>query len=222
MSMRLLKAMGGPSRVATRTGAGARTPVSPWPMLLAGLLALALPASSEESPSQCQPEENLLRDSEFATVGGTGGPRVWSGKQHAKSGSFETSAEDGVLTIAKIGPEPWFYYTQKVKPAEVGGKTVRYTAQLKLDTAEAVPAHSFNYESGLYLTADNVGRRTIFRSLAEQTPNFGRTDWFEASLEFQLPDSAATLAVGFLHQAGGSFQVKRPTVVIVNDEACER
>jgi hypothetical protein len=220
--MRILKAMGGSSRYATRTGAGAWARVSPGLVLLAGLLALAPLASAGQLPSQCQPAENLLRDSEFATVGGNGGPRVWSGKRHAKSGSFETRAEDGILTIAKIGPEPWFYYTQKVKTAELGGKTVRYTAQLKLDTTEPVPPHSFNYESGLYLTADNLGRRTIFRSLAEQTPRFGQSDWFEASLEFQLPDSAATLAVGFLHQAGGSFQVERPTLVIVNDNACKQ
>lgn len=218
--MQLLKTIGGRSHIVS--GGCLWTWVSPGSVLLAGLLALAPVASAGQSSSQCQPEENLLRDSEFATVGVTGGTRVWSGKQHAKSGSFETSAEDGVLTIAKIGPEPWFYFTQKVKPAGLGGKTVRYTAQLKLDTADPVPRHSFNFESGLYLTADNVGRRTIFRSLAEQTPNLGRTDWFEASLEFQLPDSAATLAVGFLHQAGGSFQVKNPTLVIVNDEACEQ
>ena len=120
----------------------------------------------------CPPEANLLQDAEFATLAG-GPKRVWGARQHSRGQDFRATADAGLLTIEKIGHEPWFVMSQRVDREFPAGTELQYDALLTLDTHEPKDRHGFGYVSGLHLVGKS-GRRSVVRATGEHEPNIGQ------------------------------------------------
>ena len=161
------------------------------------------------SQQECESFQELLLDPEFQTVGDRGS--VWQYRQHAGERSFSTFSEEGTLTFARIGGEPWAVLSQKIQSPLLSGRDVVYSADLKGDVSADV-AHAFGAKSGLYL------RRGFRRdaSQAEHEPNLGQWDWQRVSIAATLADSHDSVDVGFLYQGGaGALSVMNPSLQLV-------
>jgi hypothetical protein len=161
------------------------------------------------SQQDCASFQELLLDPEFQTVGDRGS--VWHYRQHAGERSFSTLSEEGMLTFARIGGEPWAVLSQKIQSPLLSGREVIYSVDLKGDVSAKV-THGFGAKSGLYL-------RRGFRkdvSQAEHEPNLGQWDWQRVSIGATLADSHDSVEVGFLYQGGaGALTAKNPTLQLV-------
>ena len=161
------------------------------------------------SQQECESFQELLLDPEFKTVSDR--ESVWRYRQHTGERSFSTLSEDGTLTFARIGGEPWAVLSQKITSPLLSGREVVYSVDLKGDVSADV-THAFGAKSGLYL------RRGFRRdaSQAEHEPNVGQWDWQRVSISATLADSHDSVEVGFLYQGGaGALSAKNPTLELV-------
>ena len=161
------------------------------------------------SQQECESFQELLLDPEFKTVSDR--ESVWRYRQHTGDRSFSTLSEDGTLTFARIGGEPWAVLSQTITSPLLIGREVVYSVDLKGDVSAAV-THAFGSKSGLYL------RRGFRRdaSQAEHEPNVGQWDWQRVSISATLANSHDSVEVGFLYQGGaGALSAKNPTLELV-------
>ena len=183
------------------------------------LLLTACGEGAGERPTCEYTSDNLLSDTEFSTLMQPMNSRAWSYSQHAGDRSFEYSATDGILTFERVGSESWGLLAQRVDPADLGGKRVEYSAELKLDLKEPADTHGFGYGGGLSLLA-KVYNRVALTSSLDHEPHMGVHDWKAVRIVAELPEDTDYLRVGFLHQAGGKYAVKNPSLRTVVG-ACE-
>ena len=161
------------------------------------------------SQQECASFQALLLDPRFQTVGDR--ESVWRYRQHIGERSFSTVSEEGTLTFARIGGEPWAVLSQKITSPLLSGREVVYSVDLKGDVSADVN-HAFGAKSGLYL------RRGFRRdaSTAEHEPNVGQWDWQQVSIAATLDDLHDSVEVGFLYQGGeGALFAKNPTLQLV-------
>lgn len=163
--------------------------------------------------------DNLLQDPGFTNLMEPLHSGAWRYSQHAGDKSFEYSARDGVLTFEKVGSESWGLLTQRVDTEELDGKRVEYSAELKLDLDDPIEAHGFGYGGGLSLLA-KTNNRVVLDSSLDHEPHMGVHDWQEVRVVIDLPKGISSLRVGFLHQAGGKYQVRNPSLHTVTG-GCE-
>lgn len=156
--------------------------------------------------------ENFLQDADFSLEAADPRSRHWSASQHAGEPSFETEIAGGVLTITKIGTQPWFILKQRIKDKRLGGSIVVYSADVKLDLREPKRAHYFGYGGGLSLVARSGDGRVLVRSILEHEPSIGTFDWQSVRVLVELPESTRTVEAGFLHQADGTLSVRNPSL----------
>ena len=185
------------------------------PILISFTLSLGCSAVPPEgggdglSQQECHSFAELLIDPEFQTVGDR--ESVWRYRQHTGERSFSAVSEEGTLTFARIGGEPWAVLSQKITSPLLSGREVVYSVDLKGDVSADVN-HAFGAKSGLYL-------RRGFRkdaSQAEHDPNVGQWDWQPVSIAATLADSHESVEVGFLYQGGeGALFAKNPTLQLV-------
>lgn len=184
---------------------------------LAGLLAAC---SMEPEQEACKPRgKNLLKDPKFATVFGSAAKRKWSASEHRAGRSFEHEVNDGELLIRKTGREPWFIMSQMVPAETIKGKTVLFSAQIKLDLQEPEPEHNFKVGSGLSLTA-MVNGKPALRSIFEHEPHMGTHDWQTVQVKADMPKNLGILRVGFLHQTNGEISVRSPSLRLLPNSEC--
>lgn len=194
----------------------------------AALLSLALVLSAcgpraeqeEQSKSQgaCTPRgENLIGDKAFATLFAQRSEQQWQSSEHAAGGTYEPSVTDGVLSIRKIGSEPWFLVAQSVDAKVLAGNTLAFSAELKLDLHEPKHAHGFDYGGGLSVMARRGGK-VVVNSTMEHEPNFGVHDWQPVEVIFKLPRNSTYMRLGFVHQAGGSIAVRNPALYVMDPD----
>ena len=191
--------------------------------LITALLSLYMGASligcasnqgeSSVAGSTCTVSDNLLQAPDFGF--NDEGKRVWSSAQHSSTPSFVSGFENGVLTIEQKGTEPWFMVRQQVRFPDMQGSTLRFSAETKGDISVEPKLHGFEHKAGLHYSFRGVGRGSPTFT-ADQTPNTGQWDWQEMSVEFEVPESATSLRVGFLHQGGGTLQARNPVLVRVD------
>ena len=161
------------------------------------------------SQQECASFQELLLDPEFQTVGDR--ESVWRYRQHIGELSFSTVSEEGTLTFARIGGEPWAVLSQKITSPLLSGREVVYSVDLKGDVAADVN-HAFGAKSGLYL---RQGQRKD-ASQAEHEPNVCQWDWQRVSVTATLADSHESVDVGFLYQGGvGALSAMHPTLLPV-------
>ena len=165
--------------------------------------------SGDLSQQECATFQELLLDPEFKTLGGP--ENIWRYRQHESNLSFSTVSENGKLTFARTGEEPWAVLSQKITSPLLSGRQVVYAADLKGDISAEV-THLFGAKSGLYLRR---GQRKD-ASQAEHEPNVGQWDWQEVSVAATLDDLHDSVEVGFLYQGGeGALFAKNPTLQLV-------
>lgn len=165
----------------------------------------------ELSGSCSATSENLLRDSSFDTLFAHHRESQWQASEHAAGQTYEPSVSNGTLSIRKIGKEPWFLIAQSPDAKALAGKTLSFSAELKLDLKVPRHPHGFGYGGGLSIMAKRGGKLTV-SSAFEHEPHMGVHDWQPVEVIFKLPKNSTYLRLGFLQQAGGSMQVRNPAL----------
>jgi hypothetical protein len=154
--------------------------------------------------------ENLIEDANFSLEEENNQSRLWVQSQHAGELSFTTNIQKGVLTISKIGTQPWFTYKQLVQAKKYAGQKMVFSADLKLDLDPPRLSHGFGDGGGLMIVAKSANRKLLLRSVLEHEPHIGKTDWQRVQVIVQLPKSTRRVTLAFLHQADGIMQVRNP------------
>lgn len=166
---------------------------------------------SAGSPELCPPAgENLIEDADFALEAENNLSRLWGQSQHAGELSFDTNIHKGVLTISRIGSQPWFTYKQVLQVERYAGQKMVYSADLKLNLEPPRVSHGFGDGGGLMIVAKSANRKLLLRSVLEHEPHIGNTDWQRVQVIVQLPKNTRWVTLAFLHQADGTMQVRDP------------
>ena len=177
--------------------------------LVAGLWGCASTQTNVDGSSglsSCIESENLLANMPFQSD-----LRGWQYAQHTGDISFTASAEGEVLTIERIGPEPWMLMYQIIKDPRLAGSRILFEAELRGDAPSEPELHGFEHKAGLYLKAD--GLRTL---IAEHEPNKDTWDWTSVSYEEVLSANVRSLRAGFSHQSGGSISARNAKLVVLD------
>lgn len=189
----------------------APVPASLQRLLLAGC------GTAVDSPSCEYKSENLLQDPRFETLALPRSRRNWQYSQHAGEPSFAFSASDGTLRAEQVGTQPWGLLAQSVPAKPLRNRRVEFSAELKLDLTEPAQVHGFKQGAGLTLTAKQASRLQL-SSMLEHEPHAGQHDWHLARVVVQLPRQMSFLRAGILHQAGGTLEVRNPSLRVVTDD----
>ena len=186
------------------------------PILVSGLSLLLTACGSGGNDAQnCEyASGNLLQDSTFSTLDKPKREQAWRYSQHAGEKSFIYSAQNGILRFEKTGDEPWALLTQNADTESTKGQRIEYSAELKLDLKDPRTTHGFGYGAGLSLMAKK-NNRVILSSSLDHEPHMGIHGWHTARVIADLPKGTTYLRLGFLHQAGGSFQIRNPSLRLV-------
>ena len=177
-----------------------------------GMPKVSTGVASADSGSECQRSENLLKQADFSQVAGE--RYAWRSMQHSSQPSFVLAIEEDVLTITQAGSEPWFVFKQAVDTAQVAGKRVMLSADMRGDIKTEPRTHGFEYKAGLYYRVVTSDRSSQSFS-GDQQPNIGEWDWRSFEVEVQVPQNLRSLEIGFFHQAGGVLYAKNPSLVIL-------
>lgn len=176
------------------------------------------PAPGSGTGNSCAPvSENQIQDARFETLSAHHSKAQWQASEHAAGGSFESSVSDGTLSIRKTGNEPWFLVAQSADAKVLAGNTLSFSAELKLDLHEPEHIHGFGYGGGLSVLGKRGGKLVV-NSRFEHQPHFGVHDWQPVEVIFKLPRNTTYLRLALLHQAGGSMQVRKPALYIVDPD----
>lgn len=185
-------------------------------MLVALLMGCEATSDGNVSAAQCLQGENLLANLDFGSSDPAAGLRPWSSGQHAGEKSFSTSVDNGVLTIEKIGTQPWFRFSQAPQARSLQGASLVFRSEIRLALDTDGPGHGFDPGGGLQVLVwgdpDPVtgGDRLVFDSTMAHEPRLGTTDWMEVTVAFTVPPTATRMRVGFVQQANGNMQVRNP------------
>ncbi|MEH6582449.1 MAG: hypothetical protein V7754_10985 [Halioglobus sp.] len=189
---------------------------------IALFLAVATPIAQGDS---CAVKgENFLLDPSFTERDDHGRLAHWRSLQHAGESSFEVTIENGELTIAKTGTQPWFMFRQSIKTEQLAGKKLAFDAELKFDLQPPAVASMFTLGGGLQLAAKPASSgRPLLRSSLNHEPRLGKVDWHAVQVVVQLPRRTGLIELGFAHQADGVLQIRQPTFRLVDEseQPCE-
>lgn len=170
-------------------------------------------ALAKPDAAPCELEgKNHLRDADFALEAEDGRSKHWSGLQHAGEQSFSTAIETGVLTITRTGTQPWFLFRQTLPGKALAGRTLVFSAELKMDLRPMEVVYLGRTGGGLFVTAKNASGRVILRSELEHDPHMGVHDWQPVEVRVDLPAATRTLELGFTLRAQGTLQVRDPAL----------
>ena len=180
------------------------------------MLALAILLAScgdTTDPDVCQKlGDNLLQDADFALEKQDGRSKAWGALQHAGEKSFEYTIENGELTIEKIGTQPWGIFRQRLRTSDLDGTRMAFTAELKMDlTPDGSGMSPTGEGGGLNLTARSGNNKILLRSTLNHEPRIGKTDWQPVRVIVDIPETTEIIELGFLHQASGVLQVRKPS-----------
>lgn len=177
--------------------------------LALGCLCLCLLLPGVARPSElCELEgPEYLQDADFALEAADRRSKHWTGIQHAGERSFVPSIEAGVLRIEKVGTQPWYIYRQRIKPGDLGGKLMAFTAELQLDLQKPEASGMARDGGGLQLTVRTRNGQAYSAEFPHE-PHIGETDWFTAQLVVRIPKNAAIIEPAFRHQADGVLNAR--------------
>lgn len=142
--------------------------------------------------------------------------RPWSFTQHATTDSYVYEAENGVLTLTRIGHEPWGQVFQRVNVGDYAGQTLRYSAWLKAHFDDS-------FEPGFEPTGLAVsvfgrgegmmaGQRLLFSRDSAIDIEYGHYGWARHDLEFDLPDNATRVEIRIRLTRGGWMKAQYPSL----------
>jgi len=137
----------------------------------------------------------------------------WRYTQHAGERSFTLSSSQGELEITRISGQPWMIFRQSIPIDVKTGQTLIYSAELKGDIAVEPALHAFEHVAGLLLQPGAASSSAV---LAEHVPNQGVWDWQPVSIQRKALMDSESVAVGFVHQAGGTLWARNPKLAIMD------
>ena len=168
------------------------------------------PSSAEVSGTSCEGSSELIIDPAFITINDASSQ--WRYRQHTGEKSFSVTTEEGVLTIERVGSEPWAIFRQTIEDERLRGATIRFTADLQGDVSSDV-THLFGAKAGLFL---RIGQYPD-AYMGDQDPSNGQWDWQSYSVTKTIPEAVNVVQVGFIHQAGeGAIEARNPSLVLVD------
>lgn len=168
------------------------------------------PSSQRDKAGACNLSENLLADTDFSFSKTF--TEDWVYSQHTGESSFRITTIDGVVSMERVGEEPWMLLKQTLQSERIAGTTLVFTAELK---GEALQGHfGFEPKAGLFGRIGTGGRA----KMAPHQPNSGSWDWQTFSEKISLPATVDRIQVGFLHQTGGVLYARNPSLQI---ESCQ-
>lgn len=180
---------------------------------VAGLLCLLLSACGEQAADNtCKAVgDNRLQDPLFSALKVPRMQRHWQSAEHAAGRSFTYEATDGVVTIEKIGVEPWMILTQSPDPGPLAGKVVEFSADIKFELETPKEPHAYEPGGGLVLMA-RENDEVVLNSTLDHEPKMGMHDWQTVRIVVALPRGLDYLQVGFMHHAGGVLRARNPVL----------
>ncbi len=180
------------------------------------------PTNDGVAVSQCSSGMNLVKNGRFVLDPGQSIPDNWGASQHSGEPSFEVEITSGVLSINKIGTQPWFTFTQNLDVVPFEGRKMSFSADLKLSLSDDNLDHAFVSGGGLFLLIygdpDPIGGDSVLLDLSlKHEPKLGTTDWKSVGLDFKVPAKATRMVFGFVHKANGSMSVRNPVLAVCGD-----
>ena len=160
-------------------------------------------------------EENLLGDADFRLEAESRRSKFWTSIQHAGEKSFSVEIADAIVSIEKIGSQPWFLYRQRLQADDLAGQKIAFSAEVRLVGRAAVTAEPVGRPGGIKLAVLRGGRSHLHldqRLKADRQPE----QWQQLQLIAQLPPDTETVQLSFLHESGGVLQVRKPSLRLVD------
>ena len=180
-------------------------------------LALMLIACGREpQEGGCQlAEENHLEDADFSLEAASSRSKFWTGIQHGGEKSFAVGIADAIVSIEKVGPQPWFLYRQRLKADALAGQKIAFSAEVRLVGRAAAVAEREGPLGGINLAVLPSGRPQL---RLEQRLEVGRPpeEWQPLQLIAQLRPNAEIVELSFLHESDGVLQVRNPSLRLVD------
>lgn len=167
--------------------------------------------------------ESYLQDADFELERLDGKSVHWRLKQHAGEPSFETDINDGVLTIRKIGTQPWLVYWQRLKGNEFAGKRMAFSAEMKWDKPET-DTRGVQSQARLNLIAFAKDNKILKRFNLAYHPNPDKSGWQPLQMVVKLPPKTNFIDLGFVHEADGVLLIRNPSFYLVDasSAACKQ
>jgi hypothetical protein len=180
----------------------------------------AEPVMAETAAEPVAP--GLLLDPRFEIAGDAQSLRHWTLSQHAGASSYEYDVEDGVLSLRRIGVEPWGIIQQQLDANDWAGKTMEFSADLaaELDDSYGAPFDA----TGLSVSAlgfgpgdlPMMGKRILLAATQEPGLDLGEHGWKRHRLRFTLPEATEVdLRLSVQLTYGGELKMRSPSLVIV-------
>lgn len=183
--------------------------------LALGWLGVPALAASTGADSWAPEDPGYLRDQAF--VSDRPGKRsAWFQSQHSGEPSYSFEAVEGVLTIKRIGNEPWGRINQRISARGLAGKTLVFSADVRGNLQpQPNPEHN---PTGLSVQIKGVpkgmpkmmGTVTLLTVDAEPALAPGEHPWTTQSIIFDVPENAISLEVVVTLGAPGELQVRGP------------
>jgi len=163
-------------------------------------------------------EKNLLEDADFSLEAESSRSTFWTGIQHTGEKSFTVGFADAIVSIEKVGSQPWFLYRQRLKAGDFAGQKIAFSAEVRLIGRAAAAAEREGRPGGIKLAVLPGGRSQL---RLEQRLEAGRQpeEWQSLQLIAQLRPNTETVELGFLHESDGVLQVRRPSLRLVDPAA---
>ena len=160
---------------------------------------------------------NFLVDAYFALEADDPQSPHWKAHRHAGAAAYSTDISNGELTIRKTAPQYWFYFGQRVSAVDLREQKLAFSAELKLDLTPAAGEYrSLRPGGGLTIKA-LTGGGILWTSQLNHQPRIGTSDWQPVQVVFAVPANAQVLDLGFLHEADGTLQVRKPSLRAVDE-----
>lgn len=157
----------------------------------------------------------------------------WFASQHAGGRSFDTSVSDGVLTIERIGTEPWGHTIQSVPAEELQGRRVEFSVELAgslqpVDKASETGKTLKGYhDTGLGAVVKGyrddprlrrlLGKTTLETVKSEEPLEPGEHDWRRHRLVFDVPENATEIEVQIRLTHNGVLKARGPRLVALDE-----
>lgn len=163
----------------------------------------------------------MLEDPVFAEYE-SGHFKKWGTQQHAGEKSYEFSSDKGVLSIRRMGVEPWGAVTQRVPVQELAGKTLRLQVEVRgyfkarelqgLDpSAVKMIVHGWPANPAMrFMGLTDLAH--VGRDLDVDMP---AGKWQTVELDVELPKDAVDVELYFVMAYDGELQVRSPRLYTV-------
>jgi hypothetical protein len=129
----------------------------------------------------------------------------WTASVHSNPRAYAFAIDTGVhhagtasLRITRVGDEPWGMITQALPPAGLTGRTIEWSAWLRIDKAAGPGA-----VLSIATTAHGATDRVVFLEPALA----GTKDWTQARVRLAIPPGTSVVEVSAMLQGPGTLWV---------------